>query len=83
MMGCIPSKQTVLQGFDEHQTTAKGRTRKSLMKFVKWPKSKKSRKPRPPSLEIPADAAPWVTGHAVMTVHQDGRGDVYLTEKNR
>ena len=85
-MGCIPSKQTVLQGLDEHQkTTVNGRTRKfTFLKRVKQPKHKTPRKPRLPSPEIPSDAPPWVTGHAVMTVHRDeNSGEVYLTEKSR
>ncbi len=82
-MGCIPSKQAVLRGFDEHQqVTANGGANK--FKPSKQPKCKASRKHRPPSPEIPADAPPWVTGHTVMAVHRDANtGDVYLTEKSR
>ena len=82
-MGCIPSKQSALLGLDEHQTM-NGGTRKFTMKRTKQPKFKTPKKSRVPSPEIPSDAPPWVTGHAVMAVHRDGNsGEVYLTEKDR
>jgi hypothetical protein len=81
-MGCIPSRQNVLEKFDEHghgQSTLKGMT--SEKKHPKRPKYKDQRR-RPPSPVIPEDAPPWITGHAVVTVHRDpNSGEVYLKEK--
>lgn len=82
-MGCIPSKQEVFEQFDEKApSTSKGRTART--KRPKPPKYTGPKQKRPASPTIPADAPPWVTGHAVVTVHRDGNtGEVYLTEKNR
>ena len=85
-MGCIPSKQNILEKFDdEHghgQLTLKGTT--SAAKHPKRSKHKDHyRRPRSPV--VPADAPPWVTGrHTLVTVHRDpNSGEVYLTEKYR
>jgi hypothetical protein len=81
-MGCIPSKQNVLDQFDEHgygRSTVKETALEK--KHCKRPRHKAQSR-RPPSPVIPADAPPWVTGHKVMTVHRDSKnGEVYLTEK--
>jgi hypothetical protein len=88
-MGCIPSKQAILQGFDEHpkRPVNGGTQKRSLAKAAKMPKCKTScqwKKQRPPSPEIPADAPPWVAGHTIVTVHRDANSsEVYLTEKQR
>jgi hypothetical protein len=83
VMGCIPSKQDILETFDEKgPSTSKGRTART--KHPKPPKYKASKRQRPPSPVIPADAPPWVRGRTVVTVHRDANtGEVYLTEKNR
>ncbi|KAI9511902.1 hypothetical protein F5148DRAFT_1167303 [Russula earlei] len=82
-MGCIPSKQELVENFDDHgPLTSKRRT--SHKQRPKPTKYKVSKSHRPPSPVIPADAPPWVTGHTVMTVNRDANtGEVYLTEKSR
>ncbi|KAI0308374.1 hypothetical protein B0F90DRAFT_1682241 [Multifurca ochricompacta] len=88
-MGCIPSKRGVLDQFDGHgRTMPIGRTSKKTRTGMplKPPKYRvpKPKKRGPASPVIPVDAPPWVTGHAVMSVHQDAKtGEVYLTEKCR
>ncbi len=80
-MGCIQSKRGVFEQFDDGDgpLTSKGRTLEAKKKH-----REASKRQRPPSPVIPADAPPWVTGHKVMAVHRDhNTGEVYLTEKNR
>ncbi|KAI0253184.1 hypothetical protein BJV78DRAFT_1194743 [Lactifluus subvellereus] len=83
-MGCIPSRQNILEKFDEH-----GHGRSTLERIpseTKHPKRPKykAQSRRPPSPVIPEDAPPWVTGHTVMAVHRDPHsGEIYLTEKCR
>ncbi|KAI0328491.1 hypothetical protein GY45DRAFT_1326202 [Cubamyces sp. BRFM 1775] len=59
-MGCIPSKQKVLDG--DSSTTVLSAT-----------KEKKQRKEKkgPPSPVVGENAAPWVKGHRVLS-HKDG-----------
>ncbi|KAH9898283.1 hypothetical protein C8Q73DRAFT_834309 [Cubamyces lactineus] len=65
VMGCIPSKQKVLDG--DSSTTVLSAT-----------KEKQQRKQKgPPSPVIGEDAAPWVKGHRVLS-HKDGT--VIITE---
>lgn len=81
VMGCIPSKQKILEIFDEKgPSTLTGTTART--KCPKGPKHKAPKRRRPPSLVIPENAPPWVTGHAVVAVHRDAdTNEIYLTEK--
>lgn len=53
-MGCIPSKQSVLEGDSSHKNKP----------------AKRSKKLRPPSPIIEAEPAPWVKGHAVYSFNE-------------
>ncbi|KAI0375117.1 hypothetical protein BV20DRAFT_960187 [Pilatotrama ljubarskyi] len=66
-MGCIPSKQKVLDG--DSSTT--------ILSSTKEKKQKKQKK-GPPSPVIGEDAPPWLKGHRVMS-HKDGA--VIITER--
>ena len=71
-MGCIPSKQKVLDG-DSSASTA------PLAK-IKPPKEKKAKKQKK-GLESPVvgeDAAPWIKGHRVLT---ETDGAIVISER--
>jgi hypothetical protein len=83
VMGCIPSKQDILEKFDENGPSTLSVTT-ARTKYPKAPKYKVPKRQRPPSPDIPEDAPPWVTGHAVMAVQRDAdTNEIYFTEKRR
>ena len=67
-MGCIPSKQKVLDG-DSSTTILAGAQEKK----------QKKQKERLPSPVVGDDAAPWLKGHAVLRTHKDG--SILITER--
>ena len=64
-MGCIPSKQQVMESDTPVLTS-----RSKLGLFAKLKSSKK--KTRPPSVVV---EAPWVKGHQVFVLDKDGNGE--------
>lgn len=72
-MGCIPSKQKVLDG--ESSTV--------ILSGAQEKKQKKQKKEsqRLPSPVIEGDAAPWLQARAILTTHKDGT--IIITERQQ
>lgn len=73
-MGCIPSKQKVLDG-DSSTVILSGAQKKSQ-------KKQKKQSQRLPSPVIEEDAAPWLQpARAILTTHKDGT--IIITERQQ
>ncbi|EPQ60335.1 hypothetical protein GLOTRDRAFT_108906 [Gloeophyllum trabeum ATCC 11539] len=71
-MGCIPSKQQVIE---TSTSTLPEMRPKSALSFGSFRNNKaKTRKPGPASPVISGDAPPWVRGHRVFILNEEEAG---------